>query len=96
MKEEFERSKLDHVVAKRVKTRGRKPTVRCGLMSGPLRKEERTEARTQTEEDIDTLEWEMEEELEVGARLDKEAPRDPENRWQYPRLPRGQEKRRLM
>ena len=65
-------------------------------MSGPLKREERREHTENEEEEVDTLEWEMEEELEVGARMDCEPPKDPESRWQYPRPPRGQERRKLM
>ena len=85
-RDELIREGREHLLASKCKTRGRKPTVRCGLMAGPLSREERREGDSGSNQEARTeLEWEMEEELEVGARLDGEPPKESEVRWRFPR-----------
>ena len=83
-----------HLVARRKQGRGRKPTVRCSKMSGPMPKEERRDLEKPS---VDEVEWENEDELVIGERGDPD-PRDfePGDRWMYTREPVTKEERKKM
>ena len=81
--EEIEAESFANLVPKRRVNRGRKPSVRTSLMSSPLSREDRRDKGLQEAPDNLTLpdvEWDREEELEVGSRQDPEptkAAKDP-------------------
>ena len=70
----------------RNKKRGRKPTVRTAPMSRPLTREERANKQENVPlEDLEEVEWEREENLEIGSRQDQEHPQTTTHLdWQYP------------
>ena len=92
-KEVLEAEGFGNLVPKRRTNRGRRPTVRTNLLSGPLPRDSRTD-RTQAEDtedpgdlSLEDIEWDREEDLEVGSRQDPEPARtsvDQEEAWIFP------------
>ena len=91
-RQDLVREGIAHLIARRKQGRGRKPTVCCSRMSGPMTKEERRELEKAS---VDEVEWENEDELVIGERGDPE-PKDfePDERWVYPREPITKEERK--
>ena len=73
-REECQQDRIAHLIPRRLTNRGRKPTVRSPLVSGPLSREERRDPDLGSGGDLD--DWDLEEELEVGQRLDTEKDRE--------------------
>ena len=68
-KDELTREGIEHLVARRRRVRGRKPTVGCLKLAGGMRRQERKDV----EQDPDLLEaWEQEDDMTIGGRLDLE------------------------
>ena len=65
-REELLREGLEHLVAKRRKMKGRKPTVHCPGLAGPMSRQERKESEKEDSQ------WQTEDNLTVGERLDLE------------------------
>ena len=90
--EEIESEGLTNLVPKRKVNRGRKPSIRTSIMSGPLPREDRRD------KGLD-VEWDREEELEVGSRQDPEPPKtakDPAKNWTFPGEVPPESRRKLL
>ena len=91
-RQELVREGIAHLVPRRKDGRGRRPTVKSPKMSGPLPRTERLEGR---KEELEDVEWEAEDQLQIGARLDQD-PQDtePDSRWVDVREPVSKEERK--
>ena len=52
-RQELVKEGISHLVARRKQGRGRKPTVRCSKMSGPMTREERSDLEREVIEDVE-------------------------------------------
>ena len=82
---------------RRRETRGRKPTVKCLKMSGPLSRDQRKEeSEKPRKENIDDINWENGG-VRIGEKLDED-PEDtePDSKWLFTREPVSKEEKKRM